>query len=549
MNKVIKYEEEASNAIIKGIDKVANIVKTTLGPKGRNVLIRNNLDLPIITNDGVTIAKSIQLKDNIEDAGASLMISAANRTNEIAGDGTTTTTVLAQALIKAYRRFINSHKKIAPDDIVNVVEIQKEMIACSNMISDYLKSIAIPVKDNDSIKKVATISSGSEKIGELIAQAFEKAGEYGSVVVSDSKTGSDNLISVQGMKLENGSVTPYLLNDRVNRKTEIVDASLLIVKDKIDSVQDLFKVLDICIPVGKKLMILCDDIDLEPLQMILMNKAQGRISNIAIARIPGFGELRENLLEDLCIATGATIISRENGLTLRDFDVSHLGELEQAIITDDNTIFKFKDISSTGLNLLGGRQQRINELLELKSNADPNNQKQYERRISNLISGVSEIQIGGNSEIEIKDKKLRIEDAINSVQSAIEEGIVAGGGFSFIQAFNYFVKEQKFETYGDLIVSECLLSVTKQILDNAGLDGEKLSHKCVEDNIGYNVNTNKFEDLIASGVINSVKVDRYSLLNATSLAATVITMGGLIVDENEPEHNVLQLNTTAPGIL
>lgn len=524
MNKVIKYEEEASNAIIKGIDKVANIVKTTLGPKGRNVLIRNNLDLPIITNDGVTIAKSIQLKDNIEDAGASLMISAANRTNEIAGDGTTTTTVLAQALIKAYRGFINSHKKIAPDDIVNVVEIQKEMIACSDMISDYLKSIAIPVKDNDSIKKVATISSGSEKIGELIAQAFEKAGEYGSVIVSDSKTGSDNLISVQGMKLENGSVTPYLLNDRVNRKTEIVDASLLIVKDKIDSVQDLFKVLDICIPVGKKLMILCDDIDLEPLQMILMNKAQGRISNIAIARIPGFGELRENLLEDLCIATGATIISRENGLTLRDFDVSHLGELEQAIITDDNTIFKFKDISSTGLNLLGGRQQRVNELLELESTADPNNQKQYERRISNLISGVSEIQIGGNSEVEIKDKKLRIEDAINSVQSAIEEGIVAGGGFSFIQAFNYFVKEQKFETYGDLIVSECLLSVTKQILDNAGLDGEKLSHKCVEDNIGYNVNTNKFEDLIASGVINSVKVDRYSLLNATSLAATVITM-------------------------
>ena len=543
MNRIIKYGNDASSAIIKGIDKVADIVKTTLGPKGRNVLIRNNLDLPIITNDGVTIAKSIQLKDNIEDAGASLIISAANRTNEIAGDGTTTTTVLAQSLIHDYNRISNT------EDFKNInsVEVQKEMIACSNKVSDYLKSIAIPVKDNDSIRKVATISSGSADIGDLIAKAFEGAGEFGSVIVSDSKTDVDGLISIQGMKLSNGSVTPYLLNDRVNRRTEIIDASLLIVKDKIDSVQDLFKVLDICIPLGKKLMILCDDIDLEPLQMILMNKTQGRISNIAISRIPGFGELREDLIEDLCIATGATLISRENGITLRDFSVEYLGELDQAIVTNDDTIFKFKDYSSTNINLKALRDERIKELQVLLEDSD--NKEALKRRISNLSSGISEIQVGGNSELEIKDKKLRIEDAINSVQSAIDEGIVAGGGYSFIQAYNYLVNNKEIKTTGDLIVSEALLEVTKQILNNAGLNGEDITHKCVEDNVGYNVNTNNYENLIDTGVINSVKVDRYSLLNATSLAATVITMGGLIVDENQPEQNILQLNTTAPNII
>lgn len=533
MSKEIKVGTEARDYIIKGIDKVADIVKTTVGPKGRNVLVRNNISAPTITNDGVTIAKSIELKDNTEDAGAQLIIQAANKTNVVAGDGTTTTTILAQEMIHNF--FNNTRTDI------NVVQTQNEMIKASNDISDYLKSIAISVIDNASIEKVATISSGNADIGKLIAQAFEQAGEYGSVIVEDSKTGNDNLVSIQGMKLTNGSVTPYLLNDRINQKSDIVDMSVLITKDKIDSVTDLFGVLDKCVPLGKKLLIICEDIDFEPLNMVLANRAQGRISNIGIIRLPGFGELREHLIEDICIATGATLLGRDLGRTLRDFEVDFLGEVEQAIITNDDTILKFKDITSDGKNLLGARQERVAELQEQRQSADSDQVEQFNRRISNLISGVSVLEIGGNSEIEIKDKKLRIEDAINSVQAAIEEGIVAGGGYSFLQAYMYANEKNVEVSFGESIVYNSLSAVTRQIAENSGLDGDTVVAECVNKKLGYNAITNEYENLIDTGVINSVKVDRYSLLNATSVAATVITMGGSIVEENEPERNVLQL--------
>ena len=421
MSKEIRVGSDAREQIISGIDKVANIVKTTVGPKGRNVLVRNNISAPIITNDGVTIAKSIELKDNTEDAGAQLIIQAANKTNDVAGDGTTTTTILAQEMI---HRFMDNYDTAN----VNVVQIQKEMIKASQDISDYLQSIAVPVKTNADIERVATISSGNTITGKLIAQAFEQAGEYGSVIVEDSKTGNDNLVSIQGMKLTNGSVTPYLLNDRINQKSDIVDMKVLITKDRIDSVTDLFAVLDQCVPAGVKLLIICDDIDYEPLNMILGNRARGVLSNIGVIRLPGFGELRENLIEDICIATGATLFGRDFGRTLKDFDMDFLGEVEQAIISNDDTILKFKDVSSGGKDLLSARQERVAELQEQLKLVEKDQQEQYNRRIANLISGVSVLEVGGNSEVEIKDKKLRIEDAINSVQAAKEEGIVAGGG-------------------------------------------------------------------------------------------------------------------------
>lgn len=531
MSKDIKVGVEARANIISGIDKVADIVKTTVGPKGRNVLIRNNISAPIITNDGVTIAKSIELKDNTEDAGAQLIIQAANKTNIVAGDGTTTTTILAQEMI---HKFFDENS-----DDINVVQTQKEMLKASDDINQFLLSISVPVEDNAGIERVATISSGNADIGKLIAQAFEQAGEYGSVIVEDSKTGNDNLVSIQGMKLTNGSVTPYLLNDRVNLKSDIVDMSVLITKDKIDSVTDLFGVLDKCVPLGKKLLIICEDIEFEPLNMVLGNRAQGRISNIGIIRLPGFGELRENLIEDICIATGATLMGRDLGRTLRDFEVDYLGEVEQAIITNDDTILKFKDITSTGKNLLGARQERVAELKEQSHNVSNDQIEQYNRRISNLISGVSVLEIGGNSEIEIKDKKLRIEDAINSVQAAIEEGIVAGGGYSFLQAYMNCMNKEV--TLGESIVYNSLLAVTRQIAENSGLNGDNVVSECVNKKLGYNAISGQYENLIETGVINSVKVDRYSLLNATSVASTVITMGGSIVEENEPEQNVLQL--------
>jgi len=543
MNKIIKYDNEAKDLVVKGIDTVANIVKTTVGPKGRNVLIREAVSAPIITNDGVTIAKSIHLKDNAEDAGAQLIIQAANKTNLVAGDGTTTTTILAQEMIHKY---FDEYKEEHKD--VNVVQIQKDMIKASEEISDYLKSIAIPVKDNEAIKRVATISSGSEETGKLIADAFANAGEFGSVIVEDSKTGKDHLDNIQGMKLANGTLSNYLLNDRINLKSEIVDAKVLITKDKIDSVTDILPILDTVVKEGLKLLIICNDIDFEPLNMILVNKAKGAPLNVSIIGLPGFGELRENLIEDICIATGATLMGRDIGRTFRDFDISMLGEVEEAIITPDDTVLKFKDASSTGIDLKDEREVRVEEITGIMENIpEESDREQYKRRISNLISGISVIQVGGNSEIEIKDKKLRIEDAINSVKAAMEEGIVPGGGYSFLSAV--INAPEREGTLGERIVYNSLESVTRQIAENAGFDGPMTVANCYNKQLGFNALTGEYENLVETGVINAAKVDRYGILNATSIASTVITMGGLIVDEPEKDQNVLQLSGPLPGMM
>lgn len=539
MNRIIKYGEDARSSVLKGVDSVANIVKTTLGPKGRNVLIRNNLDAPIITNDGVTIAKAIQLKDNAEDAGAQLIIQAANKTNKVAGDGTTTTTVLAQNMIHEYLNYVNVNSDVKE----NVVQVQKEMINTSNQISDYLREIATPISSKEDITRIASISSGSDQIGNLIADAFEQAGEYGSVVVEDSKTGEDGFESIQGMKISNGSVSSFLLNDRVNMKTDFYDVNVLITADKIDDASELLPILDFIVKSGKKLLILCDDIENEPLNMIIANKLKGLPLNVSVIRLPGFGQLREDLIEDLCIATNSTLISRDKGTTLKDFNPNFLGEVEQIVITMTDSIIKFKDISSIGIDLKTNRQDRVDTISNQMNQANEDESKQYERRIANLLSGISVISVGGNSEVEIQDKKLRIEDAINSVQSAKEEGIIPGGGYGFLLAYMNLVDESQGYTLGQSIIYNSLKSVTEQIAENAGYDKEEVLADCFEKKLGFNALTGEYQDLLSSGVVNSVKVDRYSLINAASVASTLITMGGLIVDENEKDQNILQLQT------
>lgn len=541
MSKVIKTGEIARDAIIKGVDTVADLVKMTVGPKGRNVIIRELMNPPIITNDGVTIAKSIELKDKVEDTGAQLMIQVANKTNEVAGDGTTTTTILAQEMIHKYFENYENNKQF------NVVQVQKDMINTANEISDYLLSQSVKVTDTNSIEKVATISSGNKDIAHIIAQAFEKAGEYGSVIVEDSKTGVDNFKSIDGMRLTNGSVSQFLFNDKVNQKTDMVDVNVLVTTDKLDSVTDLIKIYDYIIKNGKKLLIICDDIETEPLNMTIMNKARGALSNIAIIGLPGFGELRENLLNDICLATGATLIGRDQGSTIKDFEPKYLGELEQVTVTADDTVLKFVDTSSYGEDLLKVRQDRVTELEKTMENIQKEEDKeQYKRRVANLLGGIVTIEIGGNTEVEVKDKKLRVEDALNSVQSAIEEGIVPGGGYSFLMACMEATKESKVQTLGQQIVYESLFAVTRQIAENAGYNGDDVVAQCIEKQQGFNALTGEYENLLDTGVINSVKVDRFSLINATSVASTVITMGGVVTDENEKDQNVLQLQTALP---
>lgn len=542
MNKVIKYGEEAQESVLKGINAVADIVKTTVGPSGRNVMLRNNLDAPIITNDGVTIAKSIQLKDNIEDAGAQLIISAAKKTNDVAGDGTTTTTILAQEMINKFNELSEKEENI------NVVQIQKDMIKASKEISDYILSTAKPVNNVKDLAKVATISSGDEEIGKLIADAYELAGEYGSVIVQENKLGGNELKSIQGMKLSVGSVSPFLFADRVAGETNVVDAKLLVIKDKIDDIADFAKVLDLCVRNNLRLLIMCDDINYEPLNMLLINKAKGAPLNVSIVRLPGFGQLREDLISDICLATGAKLISRELGSTMKDITEASFGELDSYSVTQDETILKFLDTNSFGDDLLKARRERTEELKMLMGRQENSeDREQYKRRIANLVSGITEIKIGGNSEVEVKDKKLRVEDALNAVQAAKEEGIVPGGGFSFLLAV-INAPERK-GTIGENIVYKSLDSVTRQIAENAGYDGHKVVADCYNKGLGFNALTGQNEDLIASGVINSAKVDRYSVLNSVSVAATVITMGGVVIDENEKDQNVLQLQAPITGIM
>ena len=531
MSKITLYGNDARDKVVAGVDAVADMVKITVGPKGRNVLLRDAISIPTLTNDGVTIAKAIQLKDNVEDAGARLIISAAEKTNDVAGDGTTSTVILAQEMLHQFYDNYNSGD-------VNVVQIQKDMINIGSKLSEYLKSIALPVNDNEAIKRVATISSGSEDTGKLIAEAFESAGEFGSVIVEDSKIGVDGLSKIEGMKITNGSVSSYLLTDKINQKTVLKDVNLLICKDKIESVESLFKVVEATHSANMKLLIMCEDIDFEPLNMLIMNKVQGRLPFIAVIRLPGFGELREQLLEDISIATGATIIGRDNGTTLNDFTLDCLGDLDEAVISMDDTIMKFKDVSFSGENLQLARENRVNEL---RAQLDVVDNDSVKRRIANLTSGISIIEVGGNSEVEIKDKKLRIEDALNSVQSAIEEGIVAGGGYSFLQAFMDAQDNIVTATYGEAIVYNSLTAVTKQIAQNSGANGDEVVSNCYSKKLGYNALSGEYEDLVSTGVINSVKVDRYSLLNAISVVAEIITMGGLVIDENEPDSNVFQL--------
>ena len=357
MSKEIKHGSEAQEFVINGIDKVANIVKTTVGPSGRNVLVRNQISQPIITNDGVTIAKSIELKDNTEDAAARVIIQAANKTNDIAGDGTTTTTILAQEMIHKYFEL-----KENSTDFVNVVKVQKDMIKTANEISDYLKTKAVEVKDNEDIKKVATISSGDPQTGELIASAFKQAGDFGSVVVEDSKTGLDSIEPVEGMKISNGMINPYLFVDRPNSISNLKDPQILVTTEKLDSASDVLPILNDCAKSGRKLVIICEDMGVEVLNTIINNKIRGVPLNVSAIRLPGFGELRESLIEDICISTGAKLLSRERGLTLKDYSENILGIADEITITNDDTVIKFTNTKTESNDLLNKRKERVEEL-------------------------------------------------------------------------------------------------------------------------------------------------------------------------------------------
>lgn len=528
MNKQIYNKKESIDGILKGVNKVVDLVSQTMGPKGKNVVIRNQYSEPIITNDGITIAQNIKLSDPLQDTGAALVISAANKTNTVAGDGTTTTTVLT-------RQLLNEYFSIKSNEPVNVVNLQKEMLDAGEVVSNYLLSIAKPVKTIEDIEKVATISSNSKEIGKLIADAYENAGEYGTVIVEEDKLGKDSLETIHGMKIESGIVTPYLFTDIPNMKTNWQDVKVLVTTEEINGASDIINLLDMIIKINTKLLLICKDMPIEVITMIISNKQKGIPIDICPIRLPGTGLLGEQLLDDICLATNATLISRERGKTLKDVTLDDLGELNEILVTHNNSILKFKDESSNGINLLEKREKRATELKTQVDKVPENIKQSYTRRAANLVNGLSVIKVSGNSDIEITDKKLRIEDALNSVKSAKQEGVVAGGGYSFIQA-KEALGTQLLDNLGGTIVLRALEAPTKQILSNADLNTVKIIEHMHEANMGYNALTNTYEDLFTNGVINSVKVDRYSLINAISVASTVITMCGAIIENTTDEN-------------
>lgn len=538
MNKQIYNEKESIDGILKGVNQVADLVAQTMGPKGKNVVIRNQYNEPIITNDGITIAQNIKLSDPLQDTGAALVIAAANKTNTIAGDGTTTTTVLTRQLLEIY---FNMKLK----ETINVVNLQKEMIAAGEEVSNYLLSIAKPVKTIEEIEKVATVSSNSKEIGKLISDAYKNAGEYGTVIVEEDKLGKDSLETIQGMKLEAGIITPYLFTDIPNMKTNWQDVKVLVTTEEINSASDIINLLDMIIKTNTKLLLICKDMPVEVITMIISNKQKGIPIDICPIRLPGVGLLGEQLIDDICLATNATLISRERGRTLKDIKPEDLGELNEILVTHDTSILKFKDESITGINLLELREKRAHELRAQLDKVPENIKQSYIRRAANLVDGLSVIKVSGNSDVEITDKKLRIEDALNSVKSAKEEGVVVGGGYSFIQAKDALKMKlsdrietlsNTMDTIGAKLVLTALDAPARQILKNAGMDATKILNNMSPITMGYNVLTNRYEDLSNTGVINSVKVDRYSLINAISVASTVITMCGAIIENTTDEN-------------
>lgn len=546
MNKIIKSGKEAQDSVISGVNQVADIVKTTLGPKGRNILITDEVENPVITNDGVTIAKSIQLKDKFENAGARFIINAASKTNEVAGDGTTTTTLLTQEIIHQYNQLVDKND--------NPVQIQKQINNAAKKATEYLKLISEPIDKKESIEKVATISSGDKELGKLIADAYnEEDLKSTSISIEDSDIGITTLEKANGMQFNQGMISEFFYLDNTNHKTEIDNVKVFISKDALNNISDIIGLLNYAAQTKCNLLILCDDMSTDLIQNILINKVRGAFANISVVRLPGFNKLRDDLMADLAIATGATVFGNNQEHQLKEFNEQNneifLGEAEKIIITDKNTTIKFKDTlgkSAQVDTLKKAREERIKELKSQLVKAKEEDKLQYRKRIANLSGGLNVIKVGAATKDELKDKKYRIEDALNSVRSAVESGIVPGGGYSFVEVYNH-LKEIPDKDKGATILMNALPIITKQIAENAGRNSNEVLEKCIKEEKCYNAETDTFVKAIESGIINSYVTDSQALLNAASTAGILITMGGAIVSENEKDQNVLQLQGPIQG--
>ena len=526
MAKQIIYGEEARKALQAGIDKLANTVKITLGPKGRNVVLDKKYGAPLITNDGVTIAKDVELEDPFENMGAQLIKEVATKTNDVAGDGTTTATLLAQALVR------EGMKNVVAG--ANPMVIKKGIQKAVDAAIEAVKSHSQPVKGTEDIARIATISSADEDIGRIIADAMEKVTSDGVITVEESKIAQTEAEVVEGMQFDRGYISPYMVTDTDKMEAVIDDALILITDKKIASIQDLLPLLEQIMHAGGKLIIIAEDIEGEALSTILVNKLRGVFTCVGI-KAPGFGDRRKEMLQDIAILTGGKVITSELGLELKDTQISDLGRARQVKVSKENTIIV------DGAGDKDAIKSRVNQIrTQIENTASDYDREKLQERLAKLAGGVAVIKVGAATETEMKEKKLRIEDALAATKAAVEEGIVAGGGTALINAMPA-VKAlvdtlEGDEKTGAKIVLRALEEPVRQIALNAGLEGSVIIDTINrEGKVGYGFDayTETYGDMISAGIVDPAKVTRSALQNAASVAAMVLTTESLVADKPE----------------
>ena len=527
MAKEIIYGEEARKALQKGIDQLADTVKITLGPKGRNVVLDKKFGAPLITNDGVTIAKEIELDDPFENMGAQLVKEVSTKTNDVAGDGTTTATLLAQALIA------DGMKNVAAG--ANPMIIKKGIADAVEATVEAIKENSKAVSGSEDIARVASVSSADEFIGKLIAEAMEKVTADGVITVEESKTAETYSEVVEGMQFDRGYITPYMVTDTDKMEAVIDDAYILITDKKISNIQEILPLLEQIVQQGKKLVIVAEDVEGEALSTIILNKLRGTFTCVAV-KAPGFGDRRKEMLRDIAVLTGGEVITEELGLELKETTVAQLGRARQVKVTKENTII----VDGAGdSDAIAGRVNQIKSQIETTT-SDFDREKLQER-LAKLAGGVAVIKVGAATEIEMKEKKLRIEDALAATKAAVEEGIVAGGGVALVNAAPAVEKlldsRSGDEKTGVKIVLKALEAPIRQIASNAGLEGSVIVdtiRKSGKVNYGYNVLSDSYADMLSEGIVDPAKVTRSALQNAASVAAMVLTTESLVADKKEP---------------
>ena len=526
MAKELKYGVEAREALKKGVDQVVKAVGITLGPKGRNVVIDKSYGAPQIINDGVSIAKEIELKDEFENMGAQLVKEVASKTNDVAGDGTTTATVLAGALID------EGFKNLAAG--ANPIVLRKGIKKAVDAVVDSIKKQSNPVGGKDQIAKVAAISAGDEEVGNMVADAMEKVSKDGVITIEESKTMKTELDLVEGMKFDRGYISPYMCSDMEKMECSLEDPYILITDKKISNIQDILPLLEEIVKSGSKLLIIAEDIEGEALTTLIVNKLRGTF-NVCAVKAPGYGDRRKEMLQDIAILTGGKVISDELGLELKKATIADCGKSKSVKITKDDTII---------VDGLGDKQMikdRVGQIrAQISTTTSDFDKEKLQERLAKLAGGVAVIKVGATTETEMKEAKLRMEDALNSTRAAVEEGIVAGGGSAYIHAIpdveKLIDKLEGDEKTGATVVLKALSAPLHLIADNAGYDGsvvvEKVKHE--KDGVGFDAYKEEYVDMVKAGIIDPAKVTRSAIQNAASIASSLLTTESVVADIKEP---------------